>query len=133
MKNLKEWIKYHEGFRSHPYIDTVGKLTIGYGRNLQDNGISIQEANVLFENDFQRCLEELIKYPWYSEQPENIKNALMNMCFNLGINRLLEFKRMIAAIEKKEYTNAALEALNSKWAAQVGERAKDIALMIRQG
>ncbi len=87
----------------------------------------------MFENDFQRCLDDLIQYKWYTEQPDNIKNALMNMCFNLGINRLLGFKRMIAALEDNDYTKAAFEALNSKWANQVGDRAKDVALMIRQG
>jgi len=62
-----------------------------------------------------------------------VKNALLNMCFNLGINRLLGFKKMVAALQEKNFTLAAKEALNSKWAEQVGERAKDIALMIRQG
>ncbi len=131
--NLKEWIKKCEGFKSHLYTDTVGKKTIGFGRNIEDNGISITEANFMFENDFQRCLDDLIQYKWYTEQPDNIKNALMNMCFNLGINRLLGFKRMIAALEDNDYTKAAFEALNSKWANQVGDRAKDVALMIRQG
>lgn len=57
----------------------------------------------------------------------------MNMCFNLGISRLKGFKRMIVALEKKNYTVAAMEALDSKWSTQVGQRAKDIALMIREG
>ncbi len=133
MKNLKEWIKYHEGFRSRPYIDTVGKLTIGYGRNLQDNGISVDEAEFLFENDLHRCISDLNKYTWFTKQPTPIQDALINMCFNLGINKLLGFKKMIVALSKGDYTHAAIEALNSKWATQVGERAKDIALMIRQG
>ncbi len=131
--NVKEWIKKCERFNSHLYPDTVGKVTIGYGRNIEDNGISIAEANFMFENDFQQCLNDLIPYKWYTGQPDNIKNALMNMCFNLGINKLLGFKRMIEAIENNDYTKAAFEALNSKWAKQVGDRAKDVALMIRQG
>ena len=108
-------------------------MTIGWGRNIDDNGISKEEADFLFDNDFDRCQRELSPYTWYVNQPQNVQYALMNMCFNLGINRLLGFKKMIAALNDKNYTLAAMEALNSKWATQVGDRAKQVALMIRQG
>ncbi len=133
MTNLKDWIKKCEGYNSHPYLDTVGKVTIGYGRNIDDNGISQAEGDFLFDNDFARCERELAPFAWYVNQPQNVQDALMNMCFNLGIGRLLGFRKMIMALTVKDYTNAALEALDSKWATQVGQRAKDIALMIRQG
>lgn len=116
-----------------PYTDTVGKLTIGYGRNLDDNGISQEEADFLFDNDFHNCERQLAKCSWYRDQPEGVQAALMNMCFNLGLPRLKGFKRMIAALEAKNYTVAAQEALNSKWATQVGQRAKDVAVMLREG
>lgn len=133
MKNLKEWIKKCEGYKSHPYLDTVGKVTIGYGRNIDDNGISQEEGDYLFDNDFARCERELAPYPWYVNQPQNVQDALMNMCFNLGIGKLLGFRKMIIALTTKDYTTAAIEALDSKWATQVGQRAKDVAVMIRQG
>jgi len=133
MTNLKEWIKKNEAFKSHPYLDTVGKLTIGWGRNIEDNGISKEEADYLFDNDFARCQRELAPYAWYVNQPQNVQYALMNMCFNLGIGRLLGFRRMITALIVKDYTKAAKEALDSKWAGQVGDRAKQVALMMRQG
>lgn len=133
MDTLKDWIKKCEGFKSHPYLDTVGKVTIGYGRNIDDNGISEQEADVMLDNDIDRCRKELSPYSWYSEQPFGVQDALVNMCFNLGISRLLGFRKMIAALEAKNYTQAALEALDSKWANQVGKRAKDVAVMIRAG
>jgi lysozyme len=113
-------------------MDSVGKMTIGYGRNIEDNGISIDEANLMFENDLARCQKELAPYPWFQNQPENVQAALINMNFNLGISRLVEFRQMIFALTAKDYTKAAMEALNSKWALQVGNRAKEIALMIRQ-
>lgn len=116
-----------------PYTDTVDKLTIGYGRNLDDNGISQDEADYMFENDFKRCQDDLSKCSWYVNQPEGVQSALMNMCFNLGLPRLTGFKRMIAALEEKNYTLAAQEALDSKWATQVGKRAKDVAIMLREG
>lgn len=133
MKNLKDWIKHHEALRLQLYLDTVGKQTIGWGRNIEDNGISKEEADFMFDNDFARCQRELAPYPWYVNQPKNVQDALMNMCFNLGIGRLLGFKKMIMALTAKDYTKAAIEALDSKWAKQVGQRAKDVALMIRQG
>ncbi len=111
----------------------MGKLTIGYGRNIEDNGISQTEGDFLFDNDFARCERELAAYPWYVNQPENVQYALMDMCFNLGIARLLGFKKMIMALTVKDYTKAAIEALDSKWASQVGDRSKDVALMMRQG
>ena len=117
----------------HPYTDTVGKLTIGYGRNLDDNGISQKEADYLFDNDFNRCQHELAQCSWYTTQPEGVQAALINMCFNLGLPTLKGFKRMIAALDAKNYTLAAQEVLNSKWAIQVGQRAKDVAVMLREG
>ena len=50
-ESLKDWIKSCEGYESHPYLDTVGKVTIGYGRNIGDNGISLEEAQIMFNND----------------------------------------------------------------------------------
>ena len=133
MDNVKKWIKFHEGRRLKQYKDIVDKWTIGHGRNIEDNGISKEEADFMFENDFARCEKELAPFSWYVNQPKNVQDALMNMCFNLGIGRLLGFKKMIAALTAKNYTLAAIEALDSKWATQVGQRAKDVALRMRQG
>lgn len=131
--DLKDWIKKCEKCVLHPYTDSVGKLTIGYGRNLDDVGISQAEADYLFTNDFYSCQRALSECSWYSHQPEGVQAALMNMCFNLGLPRLKLFTRMIAALEAKNYTLAAQEALDSKWATQVGDRAKDVAVMLREG
>lgn len=133
MQDVKKWIKKNEALKTKMYKDTVNKWTIGWGRNIEDNGISKEEADFMFDNDFARCQKELSRYTWYTDQPQNIQNALINMCFNLGINRLLGFNKMIAALMNKNYTIAAMEALDSKWAEQVGDRSKQVALMIRQG
>jgi lysozyme len=129
---LEEFIMRHEGLILNPYRDSVGKLTIGYGRNLDDVGISKEEAHYLMRNDISNCRKDLAQYPWFFKSPYTVQTALLDMCFNLGIGGLLKFKRMIKAIEEKNYTKAALEALDSKWAKQVGSRAKDVALMIRE-
>jgi len=130
---IEDWIKGYEGLDLMPYIDTVGKLTIGWGRNLQDNGIRLDEAQLMFNNDYMQSLKELEGYSWFQMQPLNVKNALINMNFNLGIHRLTGFRKMINALINRNYTLAAQEALNSKWALQVGKRATDIAVMMREG
>ncbi len=133
MSNVKDWIKRCEACKLKIYKDTVDKWTVGWGRNIQDNGISQDEADYMFENDFKRVVRELEQNPWYIAQPQGVKDALINMNFNMGINRLMGFKNMIRALIERNYTLAAQEALNSKWAGQVGQRAKDVAVMIREG
>ena len=125
-------LKRDEGLRLKPYKDTVGKLTIGYGRNLDDRGISGHEAVVLLENDFLDALIETVRqFPWSRGLPVPQRRALVNMCFNLGLRRLSGFVKMLAALEAGDGELAAAEALDSKWAGQVGDRAERIAALYR--
>jgi lysozyme len=132
MQDLQLWIKTCEGLKLKSYVDTNGHITIGWGRNLE-NGISLDEAELMFQNDYKQTVSELKLYDWYLMQPLGVQSALINMNFNLGITKLLGFKKMIAALTIKDYTTAALEALDSRWANQVHKRANDIAVMIRAG
>ena len=117
-----------EGVRLKPYLDTVGKTTIGIGRNLTDNGITAAEAKMLLQNDLFRVANELDRVaPWWREMSQVRQNALVNMAFNLGLPRLLKFKKMMVALENGNFETAWAEAMGSKWAAQVGERANRIA------
>lgn len=117
-----------EGVRLKPYLDTVGKTTIGIGRNLTDNGITAAEARVLLQNDLFRVANELDRVaPWWREMSQVRQNALVNMAFNLGMPRLLTFKKMMLALQNGNFETAWAEAMGSKWAAQVGERANRIA------
>lgn len=133
MDALTKQLIIDEGMRLKPYRDTVGKLTIGVGRNLDDNGISEDEALVMLKNDIDQAFDELSQFDWFNSLKPVKQDALVNMCFNLGLPRLLSFKRMIAALESGDYQTAADEALDSKWAVQVGERANRIAEVIRNG
>jgi len=132
-RTLIDWIKHHEGYRRFVYDDTVGVKTVAYGRNLESVGISEEEAEYLLNNDVKRCVDQLERYIWFKHQPRGVKDALINMCFNMGITRLLGFKKMISALDMNDCTNAAKEALDSKWASQVPNRAKDVAVMLREG
>jgi len=133
LKDLVTWLKKDEGFKSHPYLDTRKIVTIGYGRNLDDNGISEEEAEYLLLNDIKKAKADLAPFHWYINQPEHVQMALINMCFNMGLPRLLEFHEMIGYLEKNDYTRASQAALISEWAAEVGERSKEVAMMMRQG
>lgn len=125
---LKVDLLRDEGCELKPYVDTVGKITIGIGRNLSDRGITLEEAKHLLENDISAVIIELDhKLPWWRALPEHKGRALANMAFNLGLPRLLEFREMLSALEAGEWHRAGDEALNSKWAAQVGDRAMRIA------
>lgn len=132
MTDLQAWIKKCEALRLRMYIDINKNPTIGWGRNLR-KGVSLDEAELMFQNDFKEAVNELLPYIWFTSQPEGVKNALINMNFNLGIGKLLQFRKMIAALTDKNYTVAAQEALDSKWSVQVGDRAKDVAVMLREG
>jgi len=128
MKNLIEdvakQIKIDEGFVSTPYECTAGKITIGYGRNIEDNGITREEAEILLSNDIKGTFCELeTKFDWFLLMPDDKQAVLINMCFNLGLTRLLKFKKMLAALKVKDYKEASIQMLDSKWAEQVGERA----------
>ena len=125
----------HEGLRLKPYRCTAGKLTIGYGRNLDDCGISQTEAYLLLENDIQNCEKQLLdKIPEiYDALDEVRKSVLLNLCFNLGIGGLLEFKNTLAFIAAGDWERAANGMLASKWAKQVGRRAIELSELMRKG
>ncbi len=131
---LKKDLRRDEGVRLKPYLCTAGKMTIGVGRNIEDMGITDLEADYLLENDIQRVVSELdTALSWWRDLSGQRQEALINMCFNMGIRRLLTFRKMLGALESGRYDAAATEALNSKWARQVGARAKRIAAVLKEG
>lgn len=126
-------IKKHEGLRLKPYKCTAGKLTIGYGRNLDDNGITGSEAEALLYNDIQNCYAECVKFPFWNTLNEARQTVLLDMCYNLGISRLKGFKKMLAALGRGEYETASKEMLDSKWAFDVKKRATELAEIMKTG
>ncbi|WP_417825315.1 glycoside hydrolase family protein [Thalassospira povalilytica] len=113
----------------------VGHPTIGVGRLLtSDRGISTVEALELLEADLDIVFKELDRsFPWWRGLSENRQRALANMAFNLGIPRLSKFQNMLAALKRGDYQLAADEAMNSRWAKQVGARAERIRDLIKEG
>ena len=133
MITLKELLIKHEGLRLKPYKDSVGKLTIGVGRNLDDVGLTEQEALYLLHNDINKAIKDAKVYAWFDPLDDVRKMVVVDMIFNLGLTRFSGFKRTIKHIASRRYKEAAIEMMDSKWARQVGPRAIELSKMMSSG
>lgn len=136
-KQLTKELRRDEGVVPFAYQDHLGYWTIGVGRLIdkrKGGGLSDAEIDFLLSNDIDRFEKQLIDaLPWYGRLDDVRQRVLVNMAFNLGIAGLLGFKNTLAMVERGDYAGAAKGMLNSKWAAQVGERAKRLATMMETG
>src|SRR6266567_1031028 len=131
---LLDQLTRDEGLRLKPYKDSVGKLTIGVGRNLDDVGISRDEALLLLANDIQNAKDRIEQeLPWAGNLDEVRLAALVNMVFNMGIGRVMQFHKFLAALAAVDFKTASTEMLSSHWAEQVGPRAQRLAIQIESG
>lgn len=148
---LKGELRRDEGERLAPYKDSVGKWTIGVGRNFEDVPFSTEElqyilvhgfdtaaSHMCLGNDIKRTLKDLDEHlPWWRDLSDNRQRVLANMCFNMGIGSdsrgLLSFKNTLRAVKEGRYQDAARGMLASKWASQVGERARRLAKLMEEG
>ena len=132
---IVEDLKRDEGFVSHAYTDSTEEkyLTIGYGRLIDKRlggGISEFEAECMLERDIVRAMDGLdAGLRWWRTMPEPWQRGLLNMAFNLGLPRLLGFRKMLAALEAGDGQRAAIECLSSKYAKDVGARAERVAAL----
>ena len=131
---LIDMLKRHEGEvkkngRHVAYMCPAGHWTIGIGRNIDP-----KEVDMLLEGDILRVTKELsAEYPWFNSLDDARKNALIDISFNLGATRLRLFKKALAAMEVADYSLAADEFMDSRWAKQVRSRAIELTEMIRNG
>jgi lysozyme len=134
---LRSELKRDEGMVLHAYECPAGYTTIGVGRMIdkrRGGGISEFEAEFLLQNDIDRIVTELYtRLPWFERMSDARQRALINMAFQLGVNGLLGFNKMLAHMSSDFFNQAANEALNSRWAEQTPERAERISKMIREG
>jgi len=144
--NIREQLLRDEGERLKPYLDCCGrywrecsckvrgKLTIGIGRNLDDQGIAHLEALSLNDNDIRDFTKELVEaLPWVATLDDARFGAFLNLCFNMGVTGLLGFKNMLLAARLGRWDKAAAELLDSDYATQVGDRAKRLAKQLETG
>lgn len=134
MNPLQSVIIEHEGVRLKPYRDTKGVLTIGVGRNLDDCGISEDEAMFLLNNDLTTCETQLSRYDWYVGLDKVRQGVIIELVFNVGLPKALQFKNMIIAIINENWAGASNELLDSAWAKQVGStRSENMASRLLRG
>lgn len=132
MTRTEKLIAHHEGFRSNIYTDTTGNRTIGYGLNLEY--MSQERALAFLKFEVDRIREELpYRIPVFNSLSGNRQDVLIDMAYNLGIEGLLKFKKVLAAITEGNYSRAAYEMSNSLWAKQVGRRSEKLAEMMVKG
>ena len=127
MESLIKQIKHHEGYRSRVYKCTEGYDTIGYGFAIKDLVLSEEVCEMILIEKLE-FLEKSIKnrFSWYDESPQVIKEVIMNMCYQLGVSGFSKFKKTTSYLSKGDYKSASVEMLDSKWARQTPNRAKDL-------
>lgn len=122
-----------EGVRLKPYADTVGKITIGCGRNLTDCGISADEADFLLQNDIDRTIKDCLTFPWFVTMDAIRQRAVVDLVFNMGLSVFKTFKNTIAALAVQDYPKAAAHLRKSQWYGQVKTRGPRVVGMIETG
>ena len=133
--DLENQLIEHEGLRLKPYRCPAGKLTIGVGRNLDDNGLSLEEVMALLRNDITVAMAACLRlFPSFLALSESRRRALIDMAFNLGEKRLGKFEGLRRAIAREDWAAARKSMENSLWHTQVGKRAKVLEeMMFAQG
>lgn len=133
VERTKALLRLHEGVRPMPYTDTVGKLTIGVGRNLTDRGLLPSEVEFLLDNDVHLVTTQCMTFPWFEGLDEVRQAVVLDMVFNLGLTSFKTFVNTIKMISLGDYHGAAGNMLQSKWATQVGPRATQLSNMMANG
>ena len=134
LEKMRAQLLLHEGIRLHPYKDTAGKLTIGVGRNLDDVGISRDEALYMLNNDIKYVIYALsMNLPFWNDIDEVRQRVLIDMCFNMGIGNFLTFKKMLGALERGDYKRASIALQKSRYCKQVRTRCARLVEMMRTG
>jgi lysozyme len=141
---LEAELRRDEGVRVRPYLDTSKppKWTVGVGHNLSASPLpagwtyplSAAQVTQLLSTDIADTLHQLDAHlPWWRKLDEVRQRVLVNMCFNLGIDKLLGFKNALAAMANGVYTTAAAEMQDSLWFGQVGQRAVRLCQAMKTG
>ena len=131
---LVDELSVDEGRKPRIYVDTVGKITGGVGRNLSDRPFFEDEIDLMLKNDIKLVEADLdANLPWWRTMSDARQRALSNLCFNMGITTLLQFKNSLALLKAGKWDEAAAAFMCSKWAKQVGNRAIRVTNQIRNG
>jgi lysozyme len=129
----KPFAEWAEDRRNYPYEDSVGRLTIGIGRNLEDNGLSNEEVDMLFYNDHESAYKDAEGFGFFDDLDPIRRVVVVDMIFNMGLPRFTGFVNTIKALEAGDYKRAAREMQDSRWFRQVGRRANVLVRAMQTG
>ena len=131
--SLIESIKKHEGYVGVVYKDSLGKDTIGYGFAIKDLELDADVCDIILERKLKNLKDRIDnKFNWYIYMPQEIKDIVTEMCYQLGVTGFSKFKKTIAYLQNKQWEDASVEMLDSRWAKQTPNRAKEMSDRVKK-
>ena len=140
MDRLKDSVKQHEGYRNKVYLDTLGKRTVGVGHlcveDFWEDDKEYEEKFLMeiLQKDLQQAIRgarSLMEEHDCADIDEQAEEILIEMVFQLGKTGVSKFRKMWDALAEKNYIGASYEMLDSRWAKQTPNRAKDMAQIMK--
>ena len=132
-RELKKRIKKNEGFSLKPYKDQLGCLTIGYGHlilpnetYLLKNKTNKLQLNSIFDQDFERALGDYKRFIKQKHHNRKDKELLIEMTYQMGVKRVLKFKKLISNMQKNKKHLVCFEMMDSLWYTQTPNRVKNL-------
>lgn len=138
-QKISKLLEFHEGRRRFPYRDTVGKLTIGVGFNLDDVGLYDNEIDFILWNRLEQTVIILQRIlPFFNELDEVRQAVLIDMCYNLGPepfdgDGFKDWPIFVRQLQDGDFKAAAENMRKTKWASQVKGRAVRLSNMMETG
>ena len=131
--SLIDSIKEHEGYVGIVYKDSLGIDTIGYGFAIKDLELDRDICDIILERKLHDLEDSVnLKFSWFMYMPKEIKNVVLEMCYQLGVGGFSKFKKTINHLENKRYGKASVEMLDSRWAKQTPNRALELSNIIKE-
>ena len=131
--SLIESIKKHEGYVGVVYKDSLGIDTLGYGFAIKDLELDADVCDIILERKLKALHDMIkIKFKWYGYMPQEIKDVVIEMCYQLGVGGFSKFKKTIAYLQNQQFHDASEEMLDSLWAKQTPNRAKELSKRVKE-
>jgi len=131
--SLKDSIKKHEGYVGIVYKDSLGIDTIGYGFAIKDLELDEDICDIILDRKLKNLDDRIkLKFGWYKYMPPRIQIIITEMCYQLGVTGFSKFKKTISYLQDKQWKNASIEMLDSRWAKQTPNRAKEMSNEVKK-
>ena len=131
--SLIDSIKKHEGYVGIVYKDSLGIDTIGYGFAIKDLELDKDICDIILERKLHALTDRINnKFHWYMYMPPEIQDIVVELCYQMGVYGFSCFKKTIAYLQDKKFKEASVEMLDSRWADQTPNRAKELSNRVRE-